>query len=41
MKCFECNQEMMIDENEVSYHLTEDEEIDYDADLNHVPYFKN
>lgn len=38
MKCDECGNEMTVDENGISNHLTKDGEIDYDQDANHVAY---
>jgi hypothetical protein len=34
--CAECEQKMQIDEDGISNHLTEDGEIDYDQDADHV-----
>lgn len=40
MVCDECEQPMMVDENEVTHHVRTDEEfsdgIDHDADIDHV-----
>jgi hypothetical protein len=38
MTCCECGRQMRIEENGVSHHLTEDDEIDFDADANHVAF---
>ena len=34
--CYACGNEMIIDENEISYHLDEDGNVDYDQDADHV-----
>jgi hypothetical protein len=36
--CHQCGKEFSIDQHGVATHLTEDEEIDHDADADHVPY---
>jgi hypothetical protein len=36
--CHQCGQKFSIDEHGVATHLTEDDEIDYDTDADHVPY---
>ena len=36
--CHQCGKEFSIDGHGVATHLTEDEEIDHDADADHVPY---
>jgi len=34
--CFKCGGPMRIDENGIANHLTEDGDIDYDQDIDHV-----
>ncbi len=38
LSCAECGQKMVLNENDVSHHLTEDGEIDYDTDHEHVAF---
>jgi len=40
--CHQCGQEFEIDDSGIATHMTEDGDIDYDQDADHVPYeFEN
>jgi hypothetical protein len=37
-ECHDCGEPFVTDENGISNHITEDGDIDHDADADHVPY---